>query len=264
MLLFKPKGACAVKIIGFIPARMNSSRYPGKPLVPICNVPMIEHVYRRSVLSRSLTDIYVATCDLVIREAVAAFGGKVVMTATTHQRGTDRIAEAASQVAPDADIVVNIQGDEPLIYPEMIDLAVESLFAHPDVECVNLAAELPHSKAEDTNEIKMVLDQQQRVLYFSRSIIPSAFKPDTTYVYLKQVCIISFRSDFLMTFARLPPTPLETSESIDMLRVLEHGHRIRAELSPFITQSVDTPADRTEVETIMYKDPLFKQLFGTH
>lgn len=245
-----------MKIIGFIPARMGSSRFPGKPLASICGIPMIEHVYKRCAMSDSLDDLFVATCDQEIFDCVVAFGGKAIMTDVCHERCTDRIAEAVGNI--DCDIIVNIQGDEPMVFPEMIDLAIDPLLNDSSVVCSNLMAPIQSDiEFEDPNEVKVVVDSEWNALYFSREPIPSKKKGGINIQPFKQVCIIPFRREFLFTYTHLSPTPLEIIESVDMLRVLEHGYKVRMVPTDYHTYSVDTPEDLRLVEIEMQKDPLF-------
>jgi len=245
-----------MKIIGVIPARMGSSRFPGKPLASICGKTMIEHVYKRSEMSDSLDDLYVATCDREIFDAVVGFGGKAIMTNACHERCTDRIAEAVQNL--EGDIIVNIQGDEPLVFPDMIDAAIAPLLEDDLVICSNLMAPIgSDDDYEDPNEVKVVVDRRNDALYFSREPIPSKKKGAKNITAYKQVCIIPFRRDFLFTYTKLPSTPLEIAESVDMLRVLEHGYKVRMVPTKHSTCSVDTPDDLKQVETQMQTDPLF-------
>lgn len=250
-----------MKISAFIPARMGSSRFPGKPLAPICGMPMIEHVYKRTAMSKSLADVYICTCDDEIRTAAEGFGAPVVMTNDAHERCTDRVAEAYANVGCDTDIVVIVQGDEPLVRLEMIDLAVAPLLG-PDgreIFCTNLARRIAtREEFEDPNEVKLVFDRRMRALYFSREPIPS-LKKQTHRNWWKQVCIIPFWRETLEQFNSMEPTPLESQESVDMMRVLEHGYEVRIVKSPYAVKSVDTVGDLQEVETIMAKDPVFEE-----
>ncbi len=247
-----------MKIIGVIPARMGSSRYPGKPLAEICGLPMIEHVYRRSAQSDVLSGLYVATCDQEIVDAVNNFGGKSVMTSDNHERCTDRVAEAITKIGGDIDIVVNIQGDEPLIRPEMITAAVQPLLSDPKLETAHMVAEITGAdEFNDPNEVKVVFDQNWNTLYCSREPIPSSRKGARNYKRWKQVCVIPFRKQFLMTFNSLPQTPLEMIESVDMMRAVEHGYKVRCVKSRFTTVSVDTKDDLLRAEQKMLEDPLF-------
>lgn len=216
---------------------------------------MIEHVVRRAAICDRLDEVFVATCDEEIRTAVEAMGCAVLMTSAAHERASDRVAEAAEHVG--ADIVVMIQGDEPMCTPEMINAAVAPLLAIPSVACVNLACRINSlNEYLDRNTIKVVRNVHGDALYFSRSPIPAHdFMGEHTPV-LKQVCVIPFRRDFLREFARLPPTPLERAESIDMLRVLEHGGRVRLVETDAVTHAVDTPEDLRLVESLMKDDPL--------
>jgi len=246
-------------IVAVIPARMGSSRFPGKPLAHICGLSMIEHVLRRAEMCASLDAVYVATCDEEIRKAVEAFGGNVIMTSVAHERASDRVAEAAEHM--EADIVVMIQGDEPMITPEMITAAINPMLNDGSVGCVNLVRRI--SKQDDyidRNTIKVVMNLQGDALYFSRSPIPAIhFAHDELLPVFKQVCVIPFRREHLREFARLEPTPLERAESIDMLRVLEHGGRVRLVETEVDTHAVDTLEDLRLVETLMNDDPLIQR-----
>lgn len=252
-----------MNIIGIIPARMGSSRFPGKPIARICGIPMIEHVLKRSIMSKSLSDVYVATCDLEIKNAVESFGGKVMMTKDTHERASDRVAEAMIKLESDTnqsiDIVVMIQGDEPMVFPEMIDDAIRPLLEDQDIMVTNLMSFLKTKEEhEDPNEVKVVVDKDDLAMYFSREPIPSRKKGAEEVPMLKQVCIIPFRRDFLIKFNELPQTPLEIVESVDMLRVLENGYKIKMVISQHETYSVDTIEDLSRVESLMINDPLMK------
>jgi len=247
-----------MKIVCVIPARMASSRFPGKPLALIHDRPMIEHVYWRCVMCKTLDEVYLVTCDNEIAEATRKFGGKVIMTSSLHQRASDRVAEVAQNIR--AEIFLMVQGDEPMIVPEMIDLALKPLLDDRSVLCTNLATPIRSvEEFEDRNTIKVVMAQNGDALYFSREPIPTrqrlAFGQFPTY---KQVCVIPFRRNFLLRYIALEPTPLEQAESIDMLRALEHGYPIRLVKSEYITQSVDTPEDLARVEALMKNDPLLK------
>ena len=241
-----------MEIIGIIPARMGSSRFPGKPLKKLCGMPMIEHVYKRSAMSKKLNELYVATCDEEIFNCVESFGGKAIMTSSTHQRCTERVAEACKNINSYADIVVNIQGDEPLLFPEMIDLAIQPLIENEDIHCSNLISPIENDREwEDPNEVKVVKDLQNHAIYFSREPIPSRKKAADDFVKYKQVCIIPFRREFLLKFVTLEPTPLEMVESIDMVRILEHGYKIKLIETDVDTIGVDTPEDLEKVKQRM-------------
>ena len=239
------------RVVAVIPVRMGSSRFPGKPLAPLHGLPMIEHVFRRAQLCEQLDEVYVATCDDEIRVVAQGFGAIVIMTSATHERATDRVAEAAEHFA--SDVVVMIQGDEPMITPKMISASLAPLRSDPSVLCVNLVHRIS-SRREflDPNTIKVVADLNDNAVSFSRSPI------DESNVF-KQVCVIPFRSECLREFARLPPTPLELAESIDMLRLLEHGRKVRLVETAVTTHAVDTPEDLQLVQTLMNDDELMRQ-----
>ena len=242
------------RIVGIIPARMGSSRFPGKPLARILGLPMIEHVYRRAVLCKRLDGVFVATCDDAIKTCIEDFDGQVIMTSNRHERASDRTAEAADQL--DAGIVVMIQGDEPMITPRMIELALRPMLDDASVGCVNLACQFTtEEECLDRNTIKVVTDLAGNALSFSRAPIPSVNSTKA----LKQVCIIPFRSAVLRHFAALQATPLERSESIDMLRLIENGYPIRIVETDVQSHAVDTPEDLQLVETLLRQDSLIQQ-----
>lgn len=250
-----------MRIIGIIPARMASSRFPGKPLARILGIPMIGHVYSRSRMARVLDDVYVATCDKAIKKYIESIGGKAIVTSDKHERASDRVAEALPKIEKDVgqkiDIVVMIQGDEPMVIPEMLELAVQPILEDESVLVVNLMAPIRTVKEyEDPNEVKVVVDRHNYALYFSREPIPSRKKRGSQVPMLKQVCIIPFRRDFLLRFSQLESTSLEKVESVDMLRAIEHGYKVKMVLTNFETYSVDTPEDLSLVEELMGNDPL--------
>jgi len=250
-----------VNAIGIIPARMASSRFPGKPLAPIHGIPMIGHVWFRCKMSKTLSEVYIATCDEEIRHYAEQIGAPCIMTADSHERATDRTAEAMlkveAQTGRRTDIVVMIQGDEPMTLPEMIDESIAPLRAEPAVNVVNLMAPIETvEEFEDPNEVKVVVDLAGNALYFSREPIPSRKKGVTNVPMLKQVCIIPFRRDYLLRFNALPPTPLEVIESVDMMRILEHGENVRMVMTDACTLSVDTPGDLARVVERMEDDRL--------
>jgi 3-deoxy-manno-octulosonate cytidylyltransferase (CMP-KDO synthetase) len=249
------------RIIAIIPARMGSSRFPGKPLAPLLDRPMIEHVFRRTSMCQEVDDVRVATCDEEIKAAVEDFGGRVIMTSPAHERATDRVAEAAEQIQ--ADIVVMVQGDEPMVTPEMISAAVAPMLEDRSIECVNLAHRITRrDECLDPNTIKIVMDAANDALYFSRAPIPALDSAQLDRVpVFKQVCVIPFRRAFLLELARLAPTTLERVESIDMLRVLEHNRRVRMVPIETETHAVDTPADLSFVEAAMKHDPLILKYY---
>lgn len=252
-----------MKIIGIIPARMSSSRLPGKPLVEILGMPMIGHVYSRSKLCTLLDEVYVATCDIEIKSYIEGIGGKVIMTADTHERASDRTAEALLIIEEASgfaiDIVVMIQGDEPMVTPEMIEAAVEPILKDVTLNITNLMVPLKgQEEHEDPSEIKVVVDKNNNALYFSREPIPSRKKGAQNISMLKQVCVIPFRRDFLLEYNEMEQTPLEIIESIDMNRILENGIPIKMVLRPEETYSVDTSLDLENVRNRILQDPLLK------
>ncbi len=253
----------AVTVAGIIPARMKASRFPGKPIARIAGLPMIEHVFRRSSLNRRFAEICVATCDREIAAAAEAFGCRAIMTSDTHQRGTDRVAEAAQSI--DADIIVNIQGDEPLIQPGIFDdlLAPFDDAANADLGCTNLMAALESDEEQDSlNNVKVAVDVRGRAMYFSREPIPSRRMGVRPAYRFRQIGIYAFRAAVLRAFSSLAPTPSEIAESCDMMRFVEHGYPIQMVPTAVALQSVDTTADLAIAERLMQADPLFRSYAG--
>tara|TARA_Y100001970_G_C14187185_1_gene833270 strand:- start:542 stop:1291 length:750 start_codon:yes stop_codon:yes gene_type:complete len=243
---------------------MDSSRFPGKPLQKICGIPMIGHVYFRSKMANILDELYVATCDQSIVDYINSIGGKAIMTAKTHERASDRTAEALLKIeketGKEADIVVMLQGDEPMIFPEMIDDAVKPLLQSSAIMVSNLMAKLKTNKEyEDPNEVKVVVDQNDNALYFSREPIPSRKKYEGEITSYKQVCVIPFRRDCLLKYTKLHPTPLEIIESVDMNRFLENNIQIKMVLTTHYTLAVDTIEDLKNVESYMDYDKLINK-----
>ena len=234
--------------IAIIPARFNSTRFPGKPIAEIDGKTLIEHVYRR-VEQASLVDrVMVATDDRRIAEAVRRFGGTAIMTRNDHQSGTDRLAEAATSENLDLDtLVVNVQGDEPMVEPEVIDQAIAAAQLG-DAEIVTLMTRLSPADADDPNRVKVVMDRHGFALYFSRSKIPSG---GTCSLHLG---LYAYRVRFLKQFTKLERTPLEMAERLEQLRALEHGYRIRVVEVESESWGIDTPADLEK----------FKALVGSH
>lgn len=249
-------------IIGIIPARMGSSRFPGKPLELIRGVPMLGHVYFRSKMSSILREVYIATPDQEIAEYAKLVGAKYIMTKDTHERASDRAAEATLKIEEDEgvtiDVVTIIQGDEPMIHLDMIDMAVKGLLEDEMISVLNLMAPIKTKKEfEDPNCPKVVVDKNSYALYFSREPIPSTKKWKGGEVKnYKQVCVIPFTRDYLFEYTSLEPTPLEKIESIDMNRVLEHGGKVKMIYQEFDTYCVDTPEDKIRVENAMENDNL--------
>lgn len=245
-----------MKTIAIIPARMGSTRFPGKPIAKLLGRTMLEHVYKRVALSSALNATYIATCDEEIRQVAEAFGAPVIMTSDMHERASDRVAEAVAST--DAELIVMVQGDEPMTYPQMIDTAVTPFHDDPHLGCVNLVRRIENeADFYDVNTIKVVMNQRGDALFMSRQPIPTLAKSGfaSTAAY-KQVCIIPFRRTTLLEYARLPSTPLEQLESIDMLRLLEHGFQVKMVETEFNSQAVDTEADLARVAKLMETDPL--------
>jgi 3-deoxy-manno-octulosonate cytidylyltransferase (CMP-KDO synthetase) len=247
-----------MKILALIPARMGSSRFPGKPMAKILGKPMIGHVYERVSQSPLLSLTAVATCDHEIFEYIESIGGKSVMTSNTHERASDRCAEALIKLEAEFntryDIVVMVQGDEPMTHPDMIDEAVRPLIDDATLNVTNLLGEIKdYQEFEDRNCIKVVCDLFGNALYFSREPIPTRSKINDIPMG-KQVCIIPFRREFLIEYTRLEQTPLEIAESIDMMRVLEHGMKVRMVQTCHKSIAVDTPSDLERVSQMMDKE----------
>jgi 3-deoxy-manno-octulosonate cytidylyltransferase (CMP-KDO synthetase) len=248
-----------MKAIGIIPARLAANRFPGKPLAHILGMPMVGHCYHRTRLASGLDAAYVATCDQEIADYVEGIGGQAVMTSITHTRASTRTAEALEIIEKKTgevvDIVVMVQGDEPLITPETI---AETLhyFSDPMVEIVNIMSPLSTFDAFiNKNNVKVVVDQNSNALYFSREPIPSPWRGWEHVTRFMQTGIIAFRRDALLRFNAMQETPLEQFESVDMNRVLETGGRIRMVAIDALTIGVDTPEELAEVEIYLRNDP---------
>lgn len=235
-------------VVGAIPARWGSSRLPGKPLLPIGGRPMIEHVVRRAERAPALAAVVVLTDDERIAEAVAAFGGRWQMTPADCASGTDRIAWAARGWAASA--VVNVQGDEPLIDPAVVDAVARHLVAHPGDPVVTCAAPALAEEADDPNAVKVVVDAAGYALYFSRAAIPYRRRGGAA-AHRKHLGIYGYQRRALLELARLPPAPLERLESLEQLRALHHGIRIRVLDADRAAPGVDTEEDLKRVEAML-------------
>lgn len=231
-----------MKVVGVIPARYSSIRLEGKPLADIGGKPMIQHVYERAGRSNLLSNLLVATDDERIHQAVLDFGGQSRMTAREHPSGTDRIAEVAETL--DAEVVVNIQGDEPFISPKVIDQLVQPFTVDPELEMSTLARVIEEEAAlSDPNVVKVVFDHLGRAMYFSRSLIPYPRRADEHRAY-EHIGLYAYRKSFLVEYARMPPSPLERTEALEQLRALENGRTIRVVVTEHHHGlSVDTPED---------------------
>ena len=252
-----------MNIISIIPARMGSSRFPNKPMKYILNIPMIGHVYKRVKMNKTLSEVYVATCDKEIFEYVESIGGKAVMTSDSHERCTDRCAEAMlkveEQTGKKCDIMVVVQGDEPLTFPQMIDEAIEPMLKDERLNITNLVADMDtEEEFNNPNEVKVVMDINNNALYFSRKQITSKKKTKMKIPMKKQVCIIPFRRDFLLQYNKMKPTPLEEIESVDMMRILENGGKVKMCNTKYLTKAVDTKEDLDLVCKMMKEDKLYE------
>lgn len=249
-------------ILAIIPARMGSSRFPGKPLAPILGMPMVGHVYHRVKSCSGLDGVFVATCDTEIFDYIESVGGKAIMTGHHHERCSDRCAEALekieAQMGKKAEIVVMVQGDEPLIRPEMVTQSL-SPFSDPKVKVSNLLGKIGSKEEfESPHTIKVVHDKEMNALYFSRAAIPFSKSWNLNTPMGKQICVIPFRREYLFKFSELSPTATEESESIDMLRFIENGIPVKMVETEFQVQSVDTPQDLLRAEELMKKDVVSK------
>jgi len=238
---------------------MGSSRFPGKPMARILGKPMIGHVFERVSKSKQLIATAVATCDKEISDYIKSIGGTAVMTSDRHERASDRCAEALGIIEKmnktKYDIVVLVQGDEPMTHPEMIDEAVAPMLSNSKIQITNLLGKIDTiEEFEDRNCIKVVCDLEGDALYFSREPIPTRCKTDAIPMG-KQVCVIPFRRNFLLEYNRMTPTPLEVAESVDMMRILEHGMKVRMVPTNHKTYSVDTLNDLHRLEKIMATVP---------
>ena len=253
-----------VNICGIIPARGASTRFPNKPMAKIIGMPMIGHVFYRSSLCTSLDQVWVATCDQDIFDYGRSTGGKAVMTAATHERASDRAAEAMVCIeelsGARIDAVALIQGDEPMLVPSMIDDLVQAAAGDTNAEVVNLVAGIESDvEFEDLNVVKVVADLNGYALYYSREPIPSKRRYKDQVPMRKQLGLILFTRDALLAYADMEPTPLEIIESVDMNRLLEYGHRIKLAETTHVTRAVDTEADLAQVEVLLREDPLLPQ-----
>ncbi|MBX9703847.1 MAG: 3-deoxy-manno-octulosonate cytidylyltransferase, partial [Silvanigrellaceae bacterium] len=241
------------KIIVGIPARMGATRLPGKPLKKILNKTVIEHVFLRSKMAKLPTDVFVATCDPEIKEVVENAGGTALMTRKEIQRPALRVAEAMSQLSLDEnDIIVIVQGDEPLIHPEMIDRAINEFMKNSEDLCACLMAHCSEEEWKDPNEIKVVTNLRGYATYMSRSPIPYiSHTKDSIGPRYKQVCVFPFTVKSLKMFLNLSETPCELSESIELLRGIEHGLNIKMVKTNFVTKSIDTEEDRQRITKMM-------------
>lgn len=231
-----------MKVIAVIPARYSSSRFDGKALADIHGRPMIEWVYRQTVKSRLIEKTIVATDDERIFKAVTKFSGEVVMTSAENRTGTDRIAEAVKNI--ETDIVVNVQGDEPLITPEVIDNVVQPILDNPELQMTTAACKIKKkNELDNPNVVKVTMDHQGHALYFSRSRIPHQNSNQETFSTYKHLGIYSYRKVFLLHLTRLPQSSLEKAERLEQLRALENGYKVKVIKTEYDGIGVDTKED---------------------
>ncbi|MBP2665922.1 MAG: kdsB [Firmicutes bacterium] len=235
-----------MNVVCIIPARYASTRLPGKPLLDIAGKPMIQHVVDRVRQAHRPSRILVATDDARIYSVVQDFGGEARMTSSAHTTGTDRLAEVAAAL-PDADLILNVQGDEPLIPPQAIDALVDAFTDRPELQMATLMTPMEESEYNNPAAVKVVVSLDGHALYFSRSLIPFPRNRGGEWRCFKHIGVYAYRRDFLLHYAALPPSPLETAESLEQLRALEHGYRIRVIETPFRSIGVDTAEDLAHV-----------------
>lgn len=256
------------KVVAIIPARYGSTRFPGKVLAELCAKPMIQRVWERAKMASLIDEVVVATDDERVAEVVSGFGGRVIMTMPEHQTGAERVAEAANKIK--SDIVVNLQGDEPMIHPQSLDLAIQPILEEESIAM----ASLKHPIASctdylDPNVVKVVCDDQENSIYFSRAPIPwyrdgeslmkrwkdQGERPDELVpVPMKHIGVYAFRADFLQAMVRMPRSPLETAEALEQLRVLAWGFKIRIITTPHDSVGVDVPQDVEKVEALIREE----------
>jgi 3-deoxy-manno-octulosonate cytidylyltransferase (CMP-KDO synthetase) len=239
------------KAVGIIPARWGSTRFPGKALHSIAGKPLLRHVWERCRRAKKLGRVIIATDDFRIAEAAFDWGAEVAMTSVNHASGTDRIAEVAKKLKQVAH-VVNIQGDEPLIDPKLIDRLVRELQRDSNLEMITAAHPFDHSRdAESPHQVKLVLDQKGNALYFSRAEIPFVRDPKSRPQYFRHQGIYGYRRDVLLRFVRWKTSPLEQAEALEQLRALENGVRIQVVMTGSGSPGVDTPEDARLIERVL-------------
>lgn len=248
-----------MKFLALIPSRYASTRFPGKPLALLGGKPIVQWVYER--VSQSIADVYVATDDARIFDAVEAFGGRAVMTSPNHKSGTDRCQEAASLVGRGFDVVLNVQGDEPFISPSQLE-AVKACFSDPVTQIATLVQpftpEMGQEALENPGSPKVVTDGNGFALYFSRSVIPflrgiPREEWISRHTYYKHIGLYAYRQDVLAEITRLPQSPLEVAESLEQLRWLQAGYKIKVALTDKATIGIDTPEDLRKAEQALLK-----------
>jgi 3-deoxy-manno-octulosonate cytidylyltransferase (CMP-KDO synthetase) len=243
-----------MKFVCIIPSRYASTRLPGKPLADIAGKPMIQRVYEQAVRAEKLEAVVVATDNPKVYDTVVTFGGKAVMTRENHVNGTDRLAEAVEQFE-DVDVVVNVQGDEPLITPDVINALCHVFEESPDLDMATVATPLLESEYNEPSAVKVVMNRKGEAMYFSRSLIPYPRNPfyDTIKPY-KHIGIYAYRRDFLLQYAKMESTPMETVESLEQLRVLENGYTIKVIVTNHQFMGIDTPEDLEHIREYFVKE----------
>jgi 3-deoxy-manno-octulosonate cytidylyltransferase (CMP-KDO synthetase) len=248
-----------MKILAFIPARYDSTRFPGKPLKLILGKPMIQHVYKRAKNAPEIAKLYVTTDDERIYQCVLGFGGEAILTSRDHASGTDRIAEAASKIAlARDDLVVNIQGDQPTLDYRCIPYLIQPLMDNPDVLMSTLVFKVGDESGvndpRNPKHVKTVMNRQGFALFFSRALIPCYRDSGSEKVYFKHLGFYAYRREFLITFASLPVGEWENAEKLEQLRAVEHGYKIKIVESPYDSFEVDQPDDIQIAESILSKE----------
>ncbi len=240
-----------------IPARMGASRFPGKPLAQIAGKSMLEHVYKRASLAEGISNVFIATCDDEIKTSAENYGANVIMTDPEILRPGLRVASAAKILnIHDDDIIVVVQGDEPLVHPEMIESSVKALLENPDFNLGTLVGSANLEEFNDINEVKVVINDDNQILYMSRSPIPFRMTSELPRM-LKQVAVMPFRAKYLQEFQTMKPRKNELIEAIELIRALENGDKVLAILTDRSNVSVDTPEGLLEAEAAMLNDELF-------
>ncbi|MFA5832089.1 MAG: 3-deoxy-manno-octulosonate cytidylyltransferase [Bacteroidota bacterium] len=255
-----------MKIVGIIPARLASSRFPNKPMTDILGIPMIGHVFFRTKFCKKLTDVYVATCDIEIKKYIESIGGKVIMTSDMHERASERTAEAVSIIETSTgesiDYVVMIQGDLPLIMPEMIDEIISPLKLESNLKIVDMISKISDTQEfESPNNVKVVMDLNEYAIYYSREPIPSRKKFNSNVPMWRQPGLIMFEKRTLLEYVKMKSTPLEIIESVDMNRLIEYGYKIKFVKTnyPDYFCSIDVLTDKENVLSRMENDKYFER-----
>lgn len=252
-----------IDVLGAIPARMGSSRFPGKPLKLIDGKPMLWHCWQRSLLSGALDEVVIATCDKEIKDAAENFGAKVIMTSDKHTRANDRVAEVASKMP--CKIILNIQGDEPLLNPQLVKDVVVAAKARKPLTCISPISEIKdEQELNNPHTIKVAFDLNGKIVYFSRCPIPSDSVVKRQYPGYRQVPIIAFDSQFCQKLSKLPEGPFEIQEGTDLLRAVEHDLPVYIMKTEYETIGVDIPSDLDAVQKMITSDPIYAQYKDKH